>query len=180
MTAFLHMLDERYGGVEGYLKNIVGLTDEDIAIINPPPVPLFPALQEYWGPLGLVAAVCAGGSDSLTRMEIVSAYPVGDYIRAFDLLRPRLQAVEYLKIVLQFGEVETTMAEFSAILEMFPGLKTLHLRMKAHCENALALAEWLEGHPAIEKVIYPGLVSHPQHGLAARQMHGPAAWSVCW
>src|SRR5690606_24014783 len=53
------------------------------------------------------------------------------------------------------------------------GLKTLHLRMQAHCENAQALAEWLEGHPAVEKVIYPGLASHPQHSLALRQMHGP-------
>ena len=52
------------------------------------------------------------------------------------------------------------------------GLKTLHLRMKAHCENAQALAEWLQGHPAIEKVIYPGLASHPQHELAKRQMDG--------
>ncbi|MEL1262766.1 cystathionine gamma-synthase [Pseudoxanthomonas putridarboris] len=52
------------------------------------------------------------------------------------------------------------------------GLKTLHLRMKAHCENAQALAEWLETHPAIEKVIYPGLPSHPQHELAKRQMQG--------
>jgi cystathionine gamma-lyase len=52
------------------------------------------------------------------------------------------------------------------------GLKTLHLRMKAHCENAMALAQWLQTHPAIEKVIYPGLASHPQHALAARQMQG--------
>ncbi len=52
------------------------------------------------------------------------------------------------------------------------GLKTLHLRMKAHCDNALALAQWLETHPAIEKVIYPGLPSHPQYALAARQMQG--------
>ena len=52
------------------------------------------------------------------------------------------------------------------------GLKTLHLRMKAHCENAQALAEYLETHPAIEKVIYPGLKSHPQHELAKRQMDG--------
>ena len=52
------------------------------------------------------------------------------------------------------------------------GLKTLHLRMKAHCENALELANWLESHPAIEKVIYPGLKSHPQHDLAKRQMQG--------
>ncbi|TWI02985.1 cystathionine gamma-lyase [Luteimonas cucumeris] len=52
------------------------------------------------------------------------------------------------------------------------GLKTLHLRMKAHCENAQALAEWLETHPAIDSVIYPGLASHPQHALAKRQMDG--------
>ncbi|MCI4567623.1 cystathionine gamma-synthase [Lysobacter sp. CFH 32150] len=52
------------------------------------------------------------------------------------------------------------------------GLKTLHLRMRAHCDNAQALAEFLEAHPAIEKVIYPGLKSHPHHALAARQMDG--------
>jgi cystathionine gamma-lyase len=52
------------------------------------------------------------------------------------------------------------------------GLKTLHLRMKAHCENAQVLAEWLDTQPAIEKVLYPGLKSHPQHELVKRQMHG--------
>ncbi|XQA68933.1 cystathionine gamma-synthase [Xanthomonas sacchari] len=52
------------------------------------------------------------------------------------------------------------------------GLKTLPLRMRAHCDNALALAQWLETHPAVEKVIYPGLPSHPQHALAGRQMSG--------
>ena len=52
------------------------------------------------------------------------------------------------------------------------GAKTLPLRMRAHCANALALAQWLETHPAVEKTIYPGLASHPQHALAARQMQG--------
>ncbi|MHB1895762.1 MAG: trans-sulfuration enzyme family protein [Metallibacterium sp.] len=52
------------------------------------------------------------------------------------------------------------------------GLKTLHLRMRAHCDSALELARWLEKHPAIERVIYPGLKSHPQHALAKRQMQG--------
>ncbi len=60
---------------------------------------------------------------------------------------------------------------FDAFLAM-RGLKTLHLRMKAHCEGALELARWLEKHPAIERVIYPGLKSHPQHALAKRQMDG--------
>jgi cystathionine gamma-lyase len=50
------------------------------------------------------------------------------------------------------------------------GLKTLHLRMDRHCDNAQELAEWLEGHPGVEKVIYPGLASHPQHELAKAQM----------
>jgi cystathionine gamma-lyase len=52
------------------------------------------------------------------------------------------------------------------------GLKTLHLRMKAHCENAMQLAQWLETHPNVEKVIYPGLKSHPHHALATKQMAG--------
>ncbi|MDP3706444.1 MAG: cystathionine gamma-synthase [Legionellaceae bacterium] len=50
------------------------------------------------------------------------------------------------------------------------GLKTLPLRMRQHCENALELAHWLEKHPQVEKVIYPGLTSHPQHQLAKQQM----------
>ena len=52
------------------------------------------------------------------------------------------------------------------------GLKTLHLRMKAHCENAQAIAGFLQGHDAVKDVIYPGLASHPQHELARRQMDG--------
>ncbi len=52
------------------------------------------------------------------------------------------------------------------------GLKTLHVRMERHAANAMALARFLEGHPQVEKVTYPGLPSHPQHALAARQMRG--------
>ena len=61
---------------------------------------------------------------------------------------------------------------FDAFLAM-RGLKTLHLRMRAHCANATELAHWLAKHPAIERVIYPGLKSHPQYALARRQMDGP-------
>jgi cystathionine gamma-lyase len=61
---------------------------------------------------------------------------------------------------------------FDAFLAM-RGLKTLHLRMRAHCAGALELAQWLEKHPQVERVIYPGLKSHPQYALARRQMDGP-------
>jgi cystathionine gamma-synthase len=52
------------------------------------------------------------------------------------------------------------------------GLKTLALRMQRHCENARAVAEHLDGHPAVERVLYPGLAAHPGHEIAARQMSG--------
>jgi cystathionine gamma-lyase len=52
------------------------------------------------------------------------------------------------------------------------GLKTLALRMRAHCDNALQIARWLDQHQAIERVIYPGLKNHPDHELAMRQMNG--------
>jgi len=52
------------------------------------------------------------------------------------------------------------------------GIKTLALRMKRHQENALEIASYLEKHPRVEKVLYPGLKSHPQHETARRQMHG--------
>ncbi|MBS1961053.1 MAG: cystathionine gamma-synthase [Bdellovibrionales bacterium] len=52
------------------------------------------------------------------------------------------------------------------------GLKTLHVRMERHAQNAMKVAEFLEKHPRVERVIYPGLPSHPQHALAKRQMSG--------
>jgi cystathionine gamma-lyase len=50
------------------------------------------------------------------------------------------------------------------------GLKTLALRMERHCASALTIAEWLERHPKVRRVFYPGLASHPQHALARKQM----------
>ncbi|WHZ19565.1 MAG: Cystathionine gamma-synthase [Rhodanobacteraceae bacterium] len=52
------------------------------------------------------------------------------------------------------------------------GLRTLSARLRAHQENAAALADLLDQHPAVTRVFYPGLASHPQHALAARQQHG--------
>jgi cystathionine gamma-lyase len=61
------------------------------------------------------------------------------------------------------------MSPFDAYLAL-RGAKTLAVRMKRHCESAMKIAQWLEKHPKVEKVIYPGLTSHPQHAVAARQM----------
>ena len=63
------------------------------------------------------------------------------------------------------------MAPFDAFM-VLRSLKTLPVRMKAHCDSALAVARYLEAHPKIERVYYPGLTSHPQHALATTQMHG--------
>ena len=61
-----------------------------------------------------------------------------------------------------------TMSPFNAWV-FLNGLETLSLRMRAHCEGALARARRLEQHPAVARVYYPGLASHPQHALAKRQ-----------
>ena len=64
-----------------------------------------------------------------------------------------------------------TLAPFNAWV-ILKGMETLNIRMQAQSEQALRLAQWLEGHPAIERVLYPGLVSHPQHALAMAQQSG--------
>ena len=60
---------------------------------------------------------------------------------------------------------------FDAFLTL-RGIKTLAVRMERHCSNALGIAQFLEKHPKVERVYYPGLESHPQHALAQRQMRG--------
>lgn len=64
-----------------------------------------------------------------------------------------------------------TLAPFNAWV-VLKGLETLDLRMKAQSTQALALAQWLQTHPAVQRVYYPGLASHSQHALAMRQMSG--------
>lgn len=76
---------------------------------------------------------------------------------------------EKIKNVQQIGGAVT--APFDAFL-LLRSIKTLAYRMKGHCENGMALATYLEQHPAIEAVYYPGLASHPQHEIAKSQMSG--------
>lgn len=75
------------------------------------------------------------------------------------------------KLEFMQNAIGSIMDPFSSFLAL-RGVKTLPLRMKQHCGNAMHLAAWLKSQPKVEKVIYPGLPSHPQHLLAARQMNG--------
>lgn len=82
---------------------------------------------------------------------------------------------EFIAKVRELGLKDITgavLGPFEAFL-ILRGMKTLSYRMDAHCRNAQAVAELLEGHPMVERVIFPGLASHPQHALAQRQMAGP-------
>ncbi len=76
------------------------------------------------------------------------------------------------KLAYLHNAVGSILGPFDSFLAM-RGLKTLHLRMERHCQSALAISEWLTTHPKVDRVIYPGLVSHPQHALARKQMHAP-------
>jgi O-succinylhomoserine sulfhydrylase len=70
-----------------------------------------------------------------------------------------------------FGFLRTagpTLSPFNAWV-LLKGLETLKIRMEAQSQNALEVARWLEGHPRVERALYPGLPSHPQHALALRQ-----------
>jgi methionine-gamma-lyase len=84
---------------------------------------------------------------------------------------------EFIKNVRFFGLKDMTgavMSPFDAYL-IIRGMKTLEIRMERHCENAVKVAEFLEKHPAVEKVYFPGLKSFEQHDLAMSQMSLPGA-----
>ncbi|MGI9334010.1 MAG: trans-sulfuration enzyme family protein [Gammaproteobacteria bacterium] len=92
-----------------------------------------------------------------------------------DVVAGVLICAEHEQRIEQLGFLQNSvggiLSPFDSFLAM-RGLKTLALRMRQHCENALAIARHLERHPKVEKVHYPGLESHPQHELARSQMHG--------
>jgi cystathionine gamma-lyase len=75
------------------------------------------------------------------------------------------------KIAFLQNAVGSVSSPFDSFLAL-RGLKTLSLRMERHCTSALKIAQFLEAHPGVDGVIYPGLASHPQHELAKRQMRG--------
>ena len=90
----------------------------------------------------------------------------GAVVASTEELNERLQY-----IAMSVGAIQGPFDSYQALR----GLKTLDLRMQRQSENALKIAEHLEQHPAIDKVIYPGLPSHPQHELCKRQMRSGGA-----
>ncbi|MBS1270465.1 MAG: Cystathionine beta-lyase [Gammaproteobacteria bacterium] len=95
-----------------------------------------------------------GHSDVVGGIAVVGDHP--DIIRQLGFLQNSIGAVP---------------SPFDAFL-VLRGLKTLPLRMQRHCDNAQAVAEYLDRHPAVSHVHYPGLADHPQHAVARRQMNG--------
>jgi cystathionine gamma-synthase len=79
---------------------------------------------------------------------------------------------ELVRRVYHYREINGAALDPFAAYLLIRGLKTLELRVTRHNENAMKVARYLEGHPAVEQVFYPGLESHPQHELAKRQMRG--------
>jgi len=84
------------------------------------------------------------------------------------------QQIKYLQNAM--GAIPSPFDSFLAIRS----LKTLHVRMERHQENAFVVARFLDGHPKVERVVYPGLSSHPQHDLARRQMSGFGGMITIW
>ncbi len=91
------------------------------------------------------------------------------------LITSRADLAEALRFLQ--NAVGSVMGPFDAYLAL-RGVKTLAIRMQRHCTSAMTIAQWLEQHPKVERVVYPGLTSHPQHALAAKQMrlHGQPAF----
>jgi methionine-gamma-lyase len=79
---------------------------------------------------------------------------------------------EYSKFRKVLNHIGGVINPFNAFL-VHRGIKTLKLRMEKHCHNATKIANWLENHPKVEWVRYPGLKSHPQYETGKKQMHGP-------
>ncbi|MFI5402482.1 MAG: trans-sulfuration enzyme family protein [Planctomycetota bacterium] len=92
-----------------------------------------------------------------------------DLIAGAVLTNDPARADRYGKLANWTGPVAAPLTSFLVLR----GLKTLHVRMDRHCDNAEHLAGWLAGHPRVKRVWYPGLPSHPGHAIAKRQMSRP-------
>jgi len=138
---------------------IVALAHERGALVAVDNTFMSPVLQQ---PLALGADVVV---HSLTKFLNGHADVVGGVI----VVKDKERYTAFRKVLNHLGGV---LPPFEAFL-VHRGIKTLAIRMERHCRNGRAVAEYLEKHPKVAWVMYPGLASHPQHELGHRQMKGP-------
>ena len=96
-------------------------------------------------------------------VELEAVYPCYMSVEELDALREK-----FIPVMRSAG---MSLSPFNAWV-VLKGLETLGIRMKAQCAQALEFATWLETHPKVSKVYYPGLINHPQHALAMDQQSG--------
>ena len=92
-----------------------------------------------------------------------------DMVGGIVVVRDRDDLAEKLEFMQ--NAIGSILDPFSCFLAL-RGVKTLPLRMRKHCDNAMEIAQWLSRHPKVERTLFPGLPDHPQHALAQRQMNG--------
>jgi methionine-gamma-lyase len=138
---------------------LAGIAHQNGALLVVDNTFMSPALQK---PLGFGADIVL---HSMTKFLNGHADVVGGVIVVKD--EPTYR--EFRTVLNQIGGV---IDPFNSFL-VHRGIKTLALRMERHCESAMKIAEYLDNHPAVEKVMFPGLPGHPQYELARRQQKGP-------
>ncbi len=145
-------------GTVADIKQLADLAHEYEALLIVDNVYCTPALQK---PLNLGADLVVHSATKYIdgQGRCVGGAVVGDHALIEEKIYPILRTAGH------------TMSPFNAWV-FHKGLETLSLRMEKHCSNALAIAHWLEQQPAVEKVYYTGLKSHPQHELARQQQTG--------
>ncbi|CAA7600483.1 homocysteine desulfhydrase/methionine gamma-lyase [Acididesulfobacillus acetoxydans] len=112
------------------------------------------------------------GADAVVHSATKFLNGHGDVIAG--LVAGGKELIDQVRLVGVKDMTGAVLSPFEAFL-LLRGLKTLEVRMERHCGNALAVAKFLEGHPAVEGVYYPGLESFPQYDLAKKQMRLPGA-----
>ncbi|UCD74886.1 MAG: aminotransferase class I/II-fold pyridoxal phosphate-dependent enzyme [Phycisphaerales bacterium] len=147
------------------LAEIAALAREHGALMVVDNTFMTPVLQR---PLKLGADVVV---HSLTKFLNGHADVVGGVI----VVKDEQRYAEFRKVLNHLGGVLPPMESFL----VHRGIKTLAIRMQRHCENGMRVAEFLESHPQVEWVRYPGLPSHPQYAIGQKQMAGPSSLIAC-
>ncbi|GIY50245.1 cystathionine gamma-lyase [Caerostris extrusa] len=116
-----------------------------------------------------------GGVNPLLLGADIAMHSLTKYINGHSDVLMGAAATNREDLFLKLKDASKSIGSFPSPLECFlclRGLKTLHIRMEKHRESGLKIAQFLEKHPNVEKVYYPGLKTHPQHEMAKKQCRG--------